>query len=122
MPWYDRKFLTIRIYRSYFTLRSHEGSDTAHENLSFKILSTNNIHLSSICCNLQSKKKEDSRNLCCPAFLGTFKFVSHSPDGFYIFAAFFPQLTSQFFHMGVDGSCITEIIVIPYMIQYFFTG
>ena len=35
---------------------------------------------------------------------------------------FFAHLATQLFHMGIDGSGITEIIIIPYMIQNFLTG
>ena len=47
--------------------------------------------------------------------------IAHTPDCLDIIP-FFAHLAAQLFHMGIDGSGITEIIIIPYMIQNFLTG
>lgn len=41
-----------------------------------------------------------------------FKFITHAPYGLYIISLV-SQFRTKLLHMGIDGSCITEEIIIP---------
>ncbi len=49
------------------------------------------------------------------------KLVPHPPDGLYA-VALLPHFGAKFFDVGVDGAGVTEIVVVPDVIQDLFTG
>ena len=49
------------------------------------------------------------------------EFVAHTPDGL-DHIAFVAHLGSELFDMSVNGAGIPEIIIVPYVIQYLFSG
>ena len=51
----------------------------------------------------------------------TLKFIPHPPYGFDE-VAFFAHFASKLLDMGINSSGVTEIIIVPNVVQYFLTG
>lgn len=49
------------------------------------------------------------------------KFVAHTPDCLYIFALV-SHLVPELLDMGIYGSGVSKIVVVPYIVQDLFSG